>query len=175
MQTEIEISDLQATIESLSKSKRPVDVARVKELKETLAAKKLLAKAHKQKAKSDEKNKSDEVKATESAHAKAKATMEAEYKERLADLARQKQANIDSKREGQERVNRKLDKEEAARQKSDKAVSDRMAKELETPLTADERIDMDRLERMANQGRGQPHATEMLKLGRYRVRAKIKG
>ena len=172
-QTELEVNNAQAVIKALSKSKKPVDIAQVKRLKEILAAKQQLVTSLTKQKQAADKGKSEEVKAAESAHAKAMAEAEAEGKARREGLDKQKQDNIDMKRESQERVNRKLDKEEAARKKLAEKKAKEYAKELKRPLTRNERIEMDKLERQSCQGKNQPDAFSMQKLGRYRIRAKI--
>jgi len=114
---------------------------------------------------------SAEVKEAREAQTKAIAQNQAE-----ADaIEAQKQHNIDSKRESAERVARKLDAQEVARKKEVAQKAADLKEELSHPLTDKERVDMEGLEKQANSGRYQPDPLDMARLGKYRVRNKIKG
>ncbi len=173
-EVEIEISDLTATIKSLSKSKKPTDVAHIKKLKATKKAKEQLKVAIKKQAKDAEKNESEEVKAAKQAQADAKAKVIAEAKARDDALEHQSNKNADRKRLSAERVAQTIEKAEALRKKKADERAKELEKQLKTPLSPEERIEMDALEKQANQGKNQPHALDMVKLSMYRIRSKIK-
>ena len=68
-----------------------------------------------------------------------------------------------------DRQAKELQAKKDAQEKREAAI----AKELKTPLSTEEIAEMVQLEKQANQGKDQPHPTDMARLGRMRIRAEL--
>jgi len=116
--------------------------------------------------------KSAEQIAAEKAHAEAQ--VQADNDEIARKAAELKAADAKAMEEQDAKEQSAKAKKQA---KTDKTVNDKAAeaaaKIMKTPLSVEEKVELANLEARANNGAHMPQATEMLRLGKLRKRAKL--